>query len=213
MKYKMVSDTFNEDYFDVMARYPDNHFDLACCDIPYGINVGKMAYLTEQNTQVLQKNGSKLKIKNRPKYALKEWDLNVPDQRYYDEVCRISKHQIIFGVEYVDWIGLGSGRIIWDKLVADGMSFNRYEKAYCSFIDFEMTVPLLWSGFMQAKSLKEPTYAKGNKKKNEKRIHPTQKPVMLYCLLYNIAKEYLLKNNIVLKKVFDSCLGSGSSRI
>jgi site-specific DNA-methyltransferase (adenine-specific) len=121
----MISETFNEDYFAVMARYPDKHFDLACCDIPYGINVGKMAYLTEQNTFVKQNNGTKLKIKNRPKYALKEWDLKTPTQAYFDELCRISKHQIIFGVDYVDWIGLGTGRIVWDKLVAEGMSFSR----------------------------------------------------------------------------------------
>ena len=27
----------NEDNMDLMARYPDNHFDLAICDPPYGI--------------------------------------------------------------------------------------------------------------------------------------------------------------------------------
>lgn len=30
---------FNEDCMAVMARYPDRYFDVAVCDIPYGIGV------------------------------------------------------------------------------------------------------------------------------------------------------------------------------
>ena len=46
----------------------------------------------------------------------------------------------------------------------------------------------------------------GNKKLNEKRIHPTQKPVALYgWLLTNYAKQGW--------KILDTHLGSGSSAI
>lgn len=38
----------------------------------------------------------------------------------------------------------------------------------------------LWNGMMQGKSLSEPTIQQGNKKLNQKRIHPTQKPIELY---------------------------------
>ena len=31
----------NEDCMDLMARYEDNHFDLAIVDPPYGINADK----------------------------------------------------------------------------------------------------------------------------------------------------------------------------
>ena len=51
---------FLSDCMAVMARYPDNYFDLALCDIPYGINVGNMAYLKETKTTVKQKNGTRL---------------------------------------------------------------------------------------------------------------------------------------------------------
>ena len=46
----------------------------------------------------------------------------------------------------------------------------------------------------------------GNKKLNERRIHPTQKPVALYAWIYN---RYAKPGN----KILDTHLGSGSSRI
>ena len=38
----------------------------------------------------------------------------------------------------------------------------------------------MWNGMMQGKSIEEGHIQQGNKKLNEKRIHPTQKPVNLY---------------------------------
>ncbi len=198
---------FNAHYSDVMCLFPDKYFDWAVCDIPYGIGVAKMAYLKETKTTVKQKNGNRLDArKNKKPYILKNWDFETPPQAYFDELKRISKNQIIFGADYTDWTGLGKGRIKWDKCVANGMSFKRYEYAYCSAIDYELELKLLWSGMMQAKSIHEPTTQQGNKKLNEKRIHPTQKPVLLYDMIF---KEF----NIYKKKVIDTHLGSGSSRI
>uniref|UniRef100_A0A6M3LCQ3 Putative methyltransferase n=1 Tax=viral metagenome TaxID=1070528 RepID=A0A6M3LCQ3_9ZZZZ len=198
---------FNEDCQIGMAKFPNKYFDLAVCDIPYGINVGKMPYLTEMNTTVKQKNGTRLSgNKNKKPYKQKEWDEQVPDQKYFDELCRISKDQIIFGIEYTDWKGIGNGRIKWDKGVAEGMSFNRYEVAYCSLINEEIELPLLWAGMCQAKSLSEPMTQQGNKKLNEKRIHPTHKPIMLYDLIY---KRFSRKG----MKIIDTHLGGGSNRI
>jgi len=59
---------------------------------------------------------------------------------------------------------------------------------------------------MQGKSIKEGSVMLGNKSKNEYRIHPTQKPVALYKWLL---KNYAKPND----KIFDSHVGSGSSRI
>ncbi len=181
---------FLEDCMDVMRRYPNGYFDLAICDIPYGINVGKMAYLKEVKTTVKQKNGVKLNArKNTKPYTLKEWDKNPPDQSYFNELKRVSKHQIIFGIDYCNWAGVGPGRIKWNKGVADGVSFKKYETAYCSFIDNEIELPLLWTGMMQAKSIREPMVQQGNKKLNEKRIHPCHKPVLLYDKLFSLFAE------------------------
>lgn len=59
---------------------------------------------------------------------------------------------------------------------------------------------------MQGKNIEEGWIQQGNKKLNEKRIHPTQKPVNLYRW---IAKRYLKPGQIIL----DTHVGSGSSLI
>ena len=189
----------------LMAQIPDKYFQLSCVDPPYGINVARLAYTQEDNRPCRQKNGSILRVK-KLKYEHKDWDKNTPTQEYFDELRRVSKEQIIWGVNYYDWDGIGRGRIKWDKCVPDGMSFNRYEYAYCSLIETEVEFVYLWAGMCQAKSIGEPTTQQGNKKLNEKRIHPTHKPKNLYkWLLKNYAKEG--------DRILDTHLGSGSSAI
>lgn len=201
------SEVYLMDCIDGMKQYPDNFFNLAVCDVPYGINVGNMAFLREVKNTVKQKNGTRLNgNSNKKPYKLSNWDLKTPTQEYFNELRRVSKHQIIFGVEYVNWEGLGAGRIKWNKGVAEGVSFKPHEMAYCSIIDYEMELPLLWAGMCQAKSLAEPMTQQGNKKLNEKRIHPCHKPIMLYDWIF---KEF---SNIG-DKILDTHLGSGSSRI
>lgn len=197
----------NDDYRNVLPRFSDKYFDLAVCDIPYGIDVGNMAFLKEVNTSIKQKNGSRMTPKkSNDKYSLSDWDKEPPPQEYFDELKRVSKHQIIFGIEYVNWSGVGNGRIKWNKGVPDGVSFKKYEMAYCSLIYNEVELPLLWAGMQQAKSISEPMTSQGNKKLNEKRIHPCHKPIMLYDKIF---LDYGFKG----MKVIDTHLGSGSSRI
>ena len=201
------STVFNEDCMQTMARYSDGYFDLAVCDIPYGINLGNMAFLKETKTTVKQKNGVRLNPnKNKKVYTSKDWDLETPSQEYFNELKRISKHQIIFGVEYVNWECLGNGRIKWNKGVAEGMSFKPYEMAYCSIIDYEMEINLLWAGMQQAKSITEPMTQQGNKKLNEKRIDPCHKPIVLYDIIYQTFGFDGMK-------IIDTHLGGGSNRI
>ena len=119
---------------------------------------------------------------------------------------RVSKNQIIFGIDYMNWENVGPGRIKWNKGVPDKVSFNQFEVAYCSFIEQEIEVKYLWSGYRQGKSILEPMVQQGNKKLNEKRIHPCQKPVLLYKIL-------LTKFGFQNCKVIDTHVGSGSIRI
>jgi site-specific DNA-methyltransferase (adenine-specific) len=204
---KLVSIALNQDCMAFMAGCEDDRFDLAVCDIPYGINVGNMQYLKEVRTMAKQKNGSRLNPNQKKKaYKSKDWDLSTPSQEYFDELRRVSRHQIIFGVDYVGWNGLGTGRIKWNKGFAEGVSFSAYERAYCSMIDHEMELDLLWAGMLQAKSLSEPMTQQGDKRLNEKRIHPTHKPILLY-------KRILSEFAEIGMKVLDTHLGGGSSRI
>jgi site-specific DNA-methyltransferase (adenine-specific) len=64
----------------------------------------------------------------------------------------------------------------------------------------------MWNGMMQGKSALEGHIQQGNKKLNEKRIHPTQKPVMLYDWIFATYAQ-------AGQKILDTHLGSGSGRI
>lgn len=61
-------------------------------------------------------------------------------------------------------------------------------------------------GMFQGKSITEGTTQQGNKRLNEKRIHPTQKPIALYEWLLS---RYAKPNDIIL----DTHVGSASSLI
>ena len=64
----------------------------------------------------------------------------------------------------------------------------------------------MWNGMCQGKNMAEGRIMQGNKKLNEKRIHPTQKPVALYAwLLTNFAQEGW--------RILGTHLGSGSIAI
>jgi len=195
------------DCMEGMAQTPDGYYDLAVCDVPYGIGVGKMAFLTERAATVKQKNGNRLNPNwNKRGYTKSDWDESPPPQAYFDELRRVSRHQIVFGVEYVDWEGLGPGRIKWNKGFAEEVSFKGYEMAYASMLTEEVEIPLLWAGMQQAKGIDNPMTAQGDKRKNEKRIHPCHKPVMLYDILFRMfAKRG--------DRILDTHVGGGSIRI
>lgn len=195
----------NEDNMLLMARYPDNYFSIGITDIPYGLDVGNMSFITEKNTFVKQKNGTKLNPNKNKKLKTSDWDKSTPDISWWNEFERITKHQIFFGVEYVDF-NLGIGRIKWNKGFAEGVSFKPYEMAYCSFIDYEKEIDYLYAGMMQGKSIKEPMTQQGNKNLNEKRLHPTQKPILLWDLIF----LFCLENNIDISKVIDTNMGLAS---
>jgi site-specific DNA-methyltransferase (adenine-specific) len=73
----------NEDNMELMARYPDNYFDLAIVDPPYGL-------------ERLQKGSLRLGgVKGNYKEKL-EWDKK-PNEQYFNELFRVSKNQIVWG--------------------------------------------------------------------------------------------------------------------
>jgi len=183
---------YNGDCMDLLKQTPDKYYDLAICDPPYGIGVAKMAYTQEGERPCKQKNGSSLTVK-KTKYKKGEWDDEPPSVEWLNELLRVSKNQIIFGINYMNF-HLRGGRIVWNKLVSNGISFSDCEIAYCSMNNRVDNVYFRWAGMIQGvycgKDVKKAMVQQGNKKLNEKRIHPTQKPVALYkWLLQNYAKE------------------------
>lgn len=76
------------DCMDVMATLPDNAFDLAIIDPPYGLNESG------------KKRLSRSKLAKVTPHTIKDWDTKSPDKAYFDELFRVSKHQIIFGANH-----------------------------------------------------------------------------------------------------------------
>ena len=88
----------NEDNMQLMARYEDNHFDLAIVDPPYGIG------------NWVQQTGNK-----RGKAV--DWNNNIPSKEYFKELKRVSKEQIIWGANYYNCFNNKGGAIVWNKEV------------------------------------------------------------------------------------------------
>jgi len=163
----------NEDNMDLMSRYEDNHFDLAIVDPPYGLGDKTTKGGCNKNTQV--------------KFKEHKWDDEIPTDKYFIELFRVSKNQIIWGGNYFPflWDKSCRGLITWDKMV---------------YIPTMSQVEYAWYSLD-----KLPQLVKINNN-DSNRQHPTQKPVKLYeWLLMNYAKEG--------DKILDTHLGSGSIAI
>jgi site-specific DNA-methyltransferase (adenine-specific) len=101
----------NEDNMELMARYPDNYFDLAIVDPPYGIGISSNPV--------------------RQKHTKKKWDNQIPLETYFDELFRVSKNQIIWGGNYFD-LPATQGFFIWDKKQPHDFSLAMCEYAWSS---------------------------------------------------------------------------------
>ena len=143
-------DIRNMDCMELMKEYPDQYFDLAVVDPPYGIEI---------NMNMGRKKG-------QPKaHEDKDWDNAIPSAEYFAELKRVSKNQIIWGGNYFP-LPLTKSWIFWDKQVPCGVSFADGELAWTSFDKTLIKAKVKYSGF-QGSDI-------GGK------IHPTQKPVALY---------------------------------
>ena len=169
------------DCLEAMKEMPDNTYDLAIVDPPYGIGEDGKS------------NHSRGLLATPKKYTPKDWDKQPPSVEYFNELKRVSKNQIIWGANhFIDRLPYASSCwIVWDK-DNGATSFADCELAYSSFKTAVRMFTWRWNGMLQ-----------GDMKNKEVRIHPTQKPVKLYeWLLENYAQEG--------DKILDTHLGSGS---
>lgn len=190
----------NDDCMNWLPKCPPNFFELAIVDPPYGIGASKPSKKPER---VLQKNGKLLYVESN-KHRQKDWDLAKMRLEYFEELKRVSKHQIIWGENYYGIFA--GGRIVWDKLNGESDQYD-CEIAYCSMNNRTDIIYYLWQGMFQGvycgKDIMRAMVQQGNKSLNEERIHPTQKPVKLY--------KYLLKNYAKPgDKILDTHAGSAS---
>lgn len=176
----MINKVFNENCLETMKRMPDKSVDLVLTDPPYGINLAKM------NMGV--GNTPKASKKENRKWESKDWDNQTPSQQIFDEIFRISKHQIIWGGNYFN-LPPFKFYILWDKQIPNGLSFADCE--------------LAWTSFDKApRMFRYSAY----RNKSEK-VHPTQKPPELFRYCLEIAKAE--KDWII----YDPFMGSGTTAI
>ena len=188
-----VSEVINDDNMVGMARFPDKFFDLAVVDPPYFSGPERRIFYGQRVSSI-----------GVNRYYKKSAQWTIPNEEYFNELIRVSNKYIIWGCNYFNY-PFHSGRIVWDK-VNDSSHYSDCELAATNIFDHCRVFRYMWNGMMQGKSMSQGTIMQGNKKLNEKRIHPTQKPVILYDWIF---KNYLPDGG----NVIDTHLGSGSSRI
>jgi site-specific DNA-methyltransferase (adenine-specific) len=163
---------YNCDNMEFMKSKPDNYYSLAIVDPPYGDFGG------------IERTGGTWSKKYDRDNKIKRWDYK-PDQKYFDELSRISKHQFIWGANYFAE-NLKNNRhfIIWKKHIPENFTLGMCEYMWSSMN--ENSKVFEWASNSQGK-----------------RVHPTQKPVALYkWLLSKYAKQG--------DNIFDSHGGSAS---
>ena len=145
---------YNADCMEVMKTFKDNQFDLAIVDPPFGISITTSGRLKRYNTDN------------------KTWDDAIPNKKYFDELFRVSKNQIIWGGNYfIEYLKNTKCFLIYDKKQPQDISFASCEMAWTSF---ESVAKTFYYSPMQIKN----------------RIHSCEKPIQLYkWLLQNYAKE------------------------
>lgn len=192
-----LNQCYNMDCMKGMAQFPDGFFDLAVVDPPYFSGPERRGYY-----------GSKVsKIGVYRDYPVSPvWE--IPGRAYFDELRRVAKHYIVWGCNYFSY-EFAPGRIVWDKC-KKGTSFSDCELAATDLFNTVRLFRFMWNGMLQGKSVAEGHIMQGNKKLNEQRIHPTQKPVALYgqatlgghdglrlCLGVNAVCDCLIDDDLV----------------
>lgn len=107
---------YKGDCMEYLRTLPDNAFDLAIVDPPYGIDIGNGLGTGKKTCKMHQ-----------------SWQFNTPPHSYFLELMRVSKNQIIWGGNY---FGLPPTRcfLIWRKLsISEKFSMAMVEYAWTSF--------------------------------------------------------------------------------
>ena len=177
---------------EYMKTIPDRTFDLCVADPPYFSGPEKRGFYGKRKGLAYRS------------YHVNSEHWNIPGPELFDEIKRVSKHYIVFGCNYYDYV-FSPVRIVWNKCNGDS-SFSDCELAATDLFSSVRMFSYMWNGMCQGKSIREGHIMQGNKSLNEKRIHPTQKPIALYQWIF---QKYAKQG----WKILDPFLGSGSSRI
>ena len=90
----------NMDCVEGMEQYPDKHFELAIVDPPYYSGPERREFF-----------GRKISPIGVQRFYEPSPDWEIPGEKYFQELVRVSKHQIVFGCIYFNW-NFPPGRIV-----------------------------------------------------------------------------------------------------
>ena len=180
---KYINQIINADCLDILKELPDKCIDLVLTDPPYGIGEAR------------GKNKSRCNKAIAKDYGNKDWDNSIPEKEIFNEILRVSKHQIIFGGNYfVEYLHNSPCWLVWDK--NNGANdFADCELAWTNFKSAVRKYLWTWNGMLQH-----------DMKNKDVRIHPTQKPLKLFEM---ILRDYSNENDLIL----DCFSGSGTTAI
>src|SRR5690554_6806908 len=151
----MKSEAFLMDCMEGMKNTPDNYYDLAVVDPPYGI----------------ARFGNRVELSNRidKNARINKWDVK-PTQEYFDELFRVSKNQIIWGANNFS-LPNTEYFIIWDK----EQTVDNFASAEYAWTNCKMPAKVFRYSIHKVMSDRK---AEGGK------FHPTQKPIKLYDWIF-----------------------------
>jgi site-specific DNA-methyltransferase (adenine-specific) len=174
-----------EDNMELMKRYPDNYFDLAIVDPPYVMEGNKFCTI---NKKFIKEGFSVSQIDSGGETG---YNLgNRPSQEYWNELFRVSKNQIVFGMQYfTNFLTPKQCVLIWDKKNHN----SRQSSAEIAWTSFNYGVRIFTFDH-----------------RSIEKIHPTQKPIQLYSWIMNHPMNTFCKTG---QKILDTHLGSGSIAI
>lgn len=169
------------DSLDGMRKLPDRCIDIVITDPPYGLELPKSS----------KEYGKATEHSRKP--TDDNWDDFIPDEEYFDEIFRVSKHQIIFGANYFwPYLRATPCYIVWDKRGnLPKVPFSDVELAWASFQDkMPARYVVINHGFIRDSK--------------EERLHPTQKPLKL---MVGMIEDFTEPGDIIL----DPFAGVGST--
>lgn len=207
------------DCLQLMKDIPDKSVDMILCDLPYGTtackwdNVIPFEPLWEQYNRIIKDNGaivlfgsepfaSKLRLSNLKMYKY-DWiwnkdksanfaQSNKRPHNIYETICVFYKKQCLYNPQKID-NPKGKRKTYTFKQ-------KKYEEVNLSI----QNKYVAYGKNYQGDKLLPKNILRFNKV--EKRIHPTEKPILL---LEYLIKTYTNENEVVL----DNCMGSGSTGV
>lgn len=166
-----MTNAFNIDCMEYMKTLPDNAFELAVVDPPYGDG---MKSFKRADKSRFGGNFDRYKKLDESETNI-AWDI-APKEEYFTELFRVSRNQIIWGGNYFALPSAKCFLILRKTNIPENFSMAMCEYAWTSFSDNAKVIDI-------------------NMQNQPGRFHPTQKPVELYEWIY---RHYANKGDKIL---------------